>query len=152
MLNLPAALQQPGVCLLAAFSFHITVSVAQPPDFLALAGKVSPGLAAPAHKPGGRHGSCLQKGTSVVGIKTQGGTAKQYDPGTSGFSVHGASGRYFQLICCHGQMILDGSALAVPLRTCPPLLVVLFFLSHSHLLFVFLCWVSSGCGCAGEGH
>lgn len=84
----------------------------------------------------------------MVGIKTQDGTAKQYDPGASGFSVHGASGRYFQLICCHGQMILDGSVLAVPLRRCP---LVLFFLGHSHLLFVFLCWVSSGCLRAGEG-
>jgi len=86
----------------------------------------------------------------MVGIKTQDGTAKQYDPGASGFSVHGASGRYFQLICCHEQMILDGSMLAVPLRTCSLLLVVLFFTGHSHLLFVLLCLVSSGCLCAGE--
>lgn len=115
---------------------------------------MSPGLTAPAYKPRGRHSSCLWKGTrgtSVVGIKTQDGTAKQYDPGTSGFSVYGASGRYSQLICCHGQMILDGSTLAVPLRTCPPL-VVLFFLRHSHLLFIFLCWVSNGCFmCWGRG-
>lgn len=49
----------------------------------------------------------------MVGIKTQDGTAKQCDPGTSRFSVHGASGRYFQLICYHGQMILDGSTFEI---------------------------------------
>lgn len=48
----------------------------------------------------------------MVSIKTQGGAAKQYDPGTSVYFVRGASDRCFQLICCHGQVILDGSALA----------------------------------------
>lgn len=75
----------------------------------------------------------------MVGIKTRDGTAKQNDRGASGFSVQVASGRYFQLICCYGQMILDGSALVVPLGTRPLLLIVLFFFGHSHLLFVFLC-------------
>lgn len=128
--------------------------MAQSPDFLVLAWKVSPGLTAPAHKPGGGHGSCFWKGTrgtSVVGIKTRDGTAEQNDRGASGFSVQVASGRYFQLICCYEQMILDGSALVVPSGTRPLLLIVLFFFGHSHLLFVFLCWSQMDVYMLGKG-
>lgn len=74
-------------------------------------------------------------------IKTQDGTAKPYDPGASVFFVHEASDRYFQLICCHGQMILNGSALA-PSFGC----AVLFWLLSSLCLpvvglkWMFMCW------------
>lgn len=35
--NLPTLLQQPGICLFAAFPLHMTVNMAQSPDFLVLA-------------------------------------------------------------------------------------------------------------------
>lgn len=77
--NLPALLQQPGICLFAAFSLLMTVNMAQSPDFLVLAWKVSPDLTASTHKSGTQQRNFLWKGigcTGMVGIKTQDGNAK----------------------------------------------------------------------------